>query len=89
MAARCKLPLPSALACPVKIEIAPNKSGPPFLLLFCVCHEGGREEKQGFPDPGAQLLCLLPPLLFPFTLRVLNHDAFCTWRCHSLMPSNV
>jgi hypothetical protein len=43
-----------------------RKAVPPLLLSYG-CHEGGRGEKQGFLDLGAQLFSLRSPLFFSFS----------------------
>ena len=61
-------PLPSAQACP-KSEITKEitkESRPQILLLFRTRHDGRGERKRLFLISGAGLLCLRPPLLFPF-----------------------
>jgi hypothetical protein len=77
------LPLPSAQACSEKIDAHQGNntrdngrrrteqrkaSHLSVLLLFCGRHEGRRgEEERLLLSEGAQLLSLLPLLLFPFT----------------------
>jgi hypothetical protein len=80
-------PLPSTQACPEgKVSTKETTKGrqkntaPKTLSLFRGGHEGERGEDQPlFPTRSAQLLSLLPPLLFPFTPFPLRRLALCVF----------